>query len=349
MMNEFRCPACRATVDLVSSPDAVACPACRTRFPLLQGAIIDFLAGRERREDHVGAMFREEAAAYDARFRVDRAHGRWVLEQLLEREPRLEKSPRAVVEIGAGTGPLTRSLATGAPLPFERLYVTDLAPEMLTINWRQRDPEEPADRVRYLVCNGLDLPFPDGSIDFVVGLDILHHILDYAAGLREIARVLAPGAVCVLKEPHVGAYRLFTWLGDVFLRADRRWPFSRLSFRDRRAIRIWQDHVEALVAAGERNDLESLSRVDDKYFFDPAALSARAKEAGYSRFSECNILYRRDLATPYGPMILDTFRGVGVSERGLAFLEEICAEFDRRVGQQMLERFPVNTLFLFWR
>ncbi|MGV8930828.1 MAG: class I SAM-dependent methyltransferase [Luteimonas sp.] len=45
------------------------------------------------------------------------------------------------------------------------------------------------------------LGFGDGSLDAVISLDVLEHVPDYPAALREFARVLRPGGVLVLTIP----------------------------------------------------------------------------------------------------------------------------------------------------
>ncbi len=45
------------------------------------------------------------------------------------------------------------------------------------------------------------LPFANGSFDAVLSLDVLEHVPDYQAALREFARVLRPGGELVLSVP----------------------------------------------------------------------------------------------------------------------------------------------------
>jgi SAM-dependent methyltransferase len=48
------------------------------------------------------------------------------------------------------------------------------------------------------------LTFPDASLDFILSLEVLEHIPDYRAALREAARVLCPDGVLLISAPFHG-------------------------------------------------------------------------------------------------------------------------------------------------
>ena len=53
----------------------------------------------------------------------------------------------------------------------------------------------------FVQCSADELPFRDGSFDFVVFLGVLHHLPDYVSAIREAARVLKPQGYLGLREP----------------------------------------------------------------------------------------------------------------------------------------------------
>jgi SAM-dependent methyltransferase len=56
--------------------------------------------------------------------------------------------------------------------------------------------------VTLLRANIYDLPFPDATFDAVILSEVLEHIEDDVAGLKEALRVLKPGGVAAITVPH---------------------------------------------------------------------------------------------------------------------------------------------------
>jgi SAM-dependent methyltransferase len=102
-----------------------------------------------------------------------------------------------VADVGAGTGYLSQALrdlleARGLD-PTERVFPCDLMPEYF--------------RCQRLTCAALSedgrLPYPDDHFDAVVAIEVIEHIEDQFAFLRELARVAKPGGMVILTTPNV--------------------------------------------------------------------------------------------------------------------------------------------------
>ncbi len=107
---------------------------------------------------------------------------------------------RRVLEVGAGTGAMTRHLATRA-----HVTATDLDPQYLTFLARTF-ADSPNVTVRRLDLAQLaDDGIPPASFDTVVCANVLEHIADDGAALRAMRDVLAPGGRLVLVVPALQA------------------------------------------------------------------------------------------------------------------------------------------------
>jgi SAM-dependent methyltransferase len=87
--------------------------------------------------------------------------------------------PGLVVEVGSGIG----NLKTHYP----GAVTTDLFPNP----WLD------------LVCDGYELPLPDGSVSHLVMFDVFHHLEAPRAFLREARRVLVPHGRVIFFEPYI--------------------------------------------------------------------------------------------------------------------------------------------------
>lgn len=110
---------------------------------------------------------------------------------------RLPAGPARVLDAGCGTGGFIRAMQ--ARHPAWRVTGVDLSPLAVALA-RERTGAEIAEAPLTA------LPFADGAFDAVTTGDVLYHVADVAAALRECVRCLRPGGVVVANEP---AYR---WL-----------------------------------------------------------------------------------------------------------------------------------------
>jgi ubiquinone/menaquinone biosynthesis C-methylase UbiE len=92
---------------------------------------------------------------------------------------------RRAFDFGCGSGNLTRHLVE---LGLD-VTAADVSPEFLSV-------VEQRFGVATLRLNGRDLAgVPDASFDLVAAYSVLHHIPDYLAAVRELARVTCPGGI----------------------------------------------------------------------------------------------------------------------------------------------------------
>jgi len=111
-----------------------------------------------------------------------------------------------ILEIGCGRG-------AGACLIQEEfhpatLHAFDLDQRMIRLAGRYLKAES-QDKICLYVGDATTLPYRAGVLDAVFGFGVLHHLPDWQAGVREIARVLKPGGIYFLEEFYPQFYQNF--------------------------------------------------------------------------------------------------------------------------------------------
>ena len=107
---------------------------------------------------------------------------------------------RDVLDVGCNTGYGTLRFLPVA----NRVVGVDVSPRAIEAA-RQRAPDG---RPEFIVTTGFELPFPAATFDLVTSFQVLEHVPDPLAFLRELARVLQPGGTVILATPNA-ATRLY--------------------------------------------------------------------------------------------------------------------------------------------
>ncbi|MDT4938341.1 MAG: hypothetical protein QOG80_2012 [Pseudonocardiales bacterium] len=124
-------------------------------------------------------------------------HGRW-LAKVTVRSADVALAavpvPLRVLDVGCGTGAVLRELTERLPNVLEMVGV-DPSEGMLRVARR-----DSADQIRFVQAGAERLPFDDAHFDLVLSTTSYHHWGAQAAGLAEVARVLAPDGSFVLAD-----------------------------------------------------------------------------------------------------------------------------------------------------
>jgi demethylmenaquinone methyltransferase/2-methoxy-6-polyprenyl-1,4-benzoquinol methylase len=103
----------------------------------------------------------------------------------------------AVLDAGGGTGRVAQFLVGKT----SQVVVADQTFEML-LEARRKDG------VTAIHSHTEELPFPDEHFCCVIMVDTLHHVVDQAATIRELWRVLKPGGRVIIEEPDIRRLRV---------------------------------------------------------------------------------------------------------------------------------------------
>ena len=119
-----------------------------------------------------------------------------------------------ILDVGCGGGLICEQLAQrGADM-------VGIDPSQGALNTAASHAEEQrlGQRIHYQQGHAESLPFADGSFSAIVCFDVLEHVSDLKATIKEIARVLAPGGVFVFDTINRTflARAILIWYGENF-------------------------------------------------------------------------------------------------------------------------------------
>jgi len=139
----------------------------------------------------VAASFGAASAGYDAAAQLQGE----VREEMLSRLTLLHSAPRAVLDLGAGTG--LAALALKRRFPRAEVTAADIALPMLAIARRRSRFWRP---IRCVEADARQLPFEEARFDLVFSNLMLQWVQPPDDALAEIHRVLRPGGLLLLSS-----------------------------------------------------------------------------------------------------------------------------------------------------
>ena len=108
--------------------------------------------------------------------------------------------PRRVLDVATGTAGVALQIARRTP---GQVVGLDLTEAMLRRGQENLRRDGAEDRIRLVAGSADRLPFPDAAFDALTFTYLLRYVADPAATLRELARVVKPGAPMASLEFHV--------------------------------------------------------------------------------------------------------------------------------------------------
>ena len=143
------------------------------------------------KRQHDVERFNRWAATYD-QHRLQRIVFEPMQATVLEVAAAEVPKPRAILDVGCGTGRLLRT----AQLRFEgaALFGVDAADEMV------KQAQASSQSIDFQQATAEQLPFPDQQFDLAFSTMTFHHWSDQRKGVAEIARVMRPGGRWLLAD-----------------------------------------------------------------------------------------------------------------------------------------------------
>lgn len=133
-----------------------------------------------------------------------------ILSEILNKAQKNEKRIR-IVELGASSGYMIEEMKK--KFPNHEYIATDLMADGLKYSYK-RNPD-----IMHIQCDCMDLPFRDNSINVIYALNMLEHISDDIAALKECYRVLGKGGYLLLVVPR--GKKLYDYFDEILFHKRR--------------------------------------------------------------------------------------------------------------------------------
>jgi len=166
------------------------------------------------KKEKIQQMFDGIAPSYDRlnhlmSLGVDKIWRRKALKEIVD------GTQQQILDVACGTGDSTIAIALKAA-PGSKITGIDISTGMMEPLMRKAAHEGVHDRIKLLVADALDMPFPDGTFHRVTCAFGVRNFEDKSRGLEEFHRVLKPGGKAVILELSVPSKPWLRQLYDIY-------------------------------------------------------------------------------------------------------------------------------------
>jgi ubiquinone/menaquinone biosynthesis C-methylase UbiE len=128
---------------------------------------------------------------------------------LVDHIARLGVASGRLLDVGCGPGNIALKIANR--WPGVRVVGVDFSRNMILAARAAADTQRLSARAEFFAGDAKKLPFPDGAFDFVFSNSVLHHLRDPVGMLDEMARVVKPGGIVLLRDLRRPGRLIFPW------------------------------------------------------------------------------------------------------------------------------------------
>jgi SAM-dependent methyltransferase len=189
------CPACGAGLGSDGPAGSCYCGKCNRTYTF-EGNVPVFTTNQENQDrdfDYL-AHYRADNEAFDyfmEKGAASRHEERRLREMIIRRVP---STARTIVDVGCGN-----AWVAGTFLPEQRrVFSVDITP----VNPVKALDRYPSSNHFALAADAFHLPFRDSSVDCVIAAEIIEHVVDPAAFVAGLMRIVRPGGCLIVTTPY---------------------------------------------------------------------------------------------------------------------------------------------------
>jgi SAM-dependent methyltransferase len=247
----------------------------------------------------ISAQFLADAEIYDTRY----THSSYMVELLTKSFAAADFRAGTsfdVLDMGSGSG--KNSLLPLLKIaPHGRCVATDLSPDLLEILHRYALKEGLTERIACICTDAMNSHFKPGKFDLVMGIAILHHLIDPLQAIKAAHSALKPGGIAVFFDPFEGFGLIAMAFRMIMQRAERdQLELSPTAHKFMTAMIVDLDARRGIDKSADR-----FRYMDDKWLFTRTYFEDAAAKAG---FHSVRIIARNTSETSIHEYVADLFR-----------------------------------------